>query len=149
MGYSRGTSTIMAALPSMNIPTNSRNRLTSSRNTYLLSVICSISSVMVWGMRSLVSTQDRAEAAPMIIMIPAVEMTVSFRPFTMVFQSISLYSRPRKMEYTTATVPASVAVNAPIRIPPMMTTGRIRGRMACFSTGATCFQCSRSLRLGA
>ena len=80
---------IMAALPSMNIPTISRNRFTSSKNTYLLALTSSIASVSICGIRSLVRIQDSAEAAPMMSMMPPVERIVSFRPFLMVAQSSS------------------------------------------------------------
>ena len=47
-----------------------------------------------------------------------------------------------------ATAPASVGVKIPKRIPPMMMTGRHRGRKALAISGAACFMVRRSVRMG-
>ena len=58
MGGSRGTRMIMEALPSMNMPTISRNTLQNSRKMYLLEMLEIIQLVSAWGICSLVSTQE-------------------------------------------------------------------------------------------
>ena len=79
MGANRGTRTIMLALPSTNIPTKIRKMSTATKKTHLLSMTEMSHSVNCWGIRSLVNTHEKVEAAATISMMEEVVVRVSFK----------------------------------------------------------------------
>ena len=113
-----------------NIPTMIRKMLTTNRNTYLLLNASVIQLANVCGICSRVSIHEKHEAAATISIIELVVVTVSLQPFAKSVMLISRYITPSMSAYTMATVPASLAVNTPIRTPPMMMIGRSSGRTA-------------------
>ena len=67
-------------------------------------------------------------------MIDAVVDTVSCNPFNKSCIFVSLYMMPNIKAYIMATAPASVAVNAPILIPPIIIIGNNSGKIAGINT---------------
>ena len=90
MGASSGTSTIMVALPSMNIPTISTKMLTAIKKAYLFGQTETMNSVSCCGMRSFVSTQENTDAADTMSMMPPVVQTVSLHAWRMPLRLSSL-----------------------------------------------------------
>ncbi|MOA04497.1 hypothetical protein D3C78_1240540 [compost metagenome] len=144
VGISSGTNTIIAALPSINIPRTSKNRLSANRNISGLSNSDVIISATVWAVRSQLNIQANAEQAMIMSIIPAVEAAVSNRasPISATFIS-RVKNRPMPMANTTAIAPASVGVKAPMRIPPIITSTRTSAGIACHSA------CPSSRQFGA
>ena len=88
-GAKRGTRTIKAAFPSINIPTMIRNKIITSRKIYLLWMVASTICVNCCGICSLVRIHANADAPPTISMMDAVVATVSLSP---VFRSLNFNS---------------------------------------------------------
>ena len=63
----------------MNMPASSTRMLTHSRKMYLFGQMDTMNSVSCCGMRSLVSTQEKTDAAETMSMMPAVVVMVSLK----------------------------------------------------------------------
>ena len=131
IGSRIGTRIVIAAVGSRKQPTNSISALASSRNFHGASANVRIHAAIISVVRVAVSIQPKIDAAATMKSTVDVVSTVSIDAFTSIRQlSVRYHTTPRKMAQTQAAIAPSVAVNRPVVMPPISSTGVMIGSTA-------------------
>ncbi len=131
IGSSTGTRIVIAATGSRKQPTNSIRPLASSRNTHGSCVNPSTQPAISSVVLVTVSIQPKIDAAATMNSTVAVVSMVSIDTLISIFQcSVRNQAMPRNSAHTQAAIAPSVAVNTPLVIPPINSTGVMIGSTA-------------------
>src|SRR5262249_35046950 len=121
----------IAAVGSRKHPTNSSNRLTSSRNTHGVCVYDSTQAVTASVTRVAVSSHPKIDAAATMKSMVAVVSIVSIETLTSSLNgSVRYQTRPRNRAHSDAATAPSVGVKIPVVMPPISRTGVMIGSTA-------------------